>query len=366
METTKTKMEETIKSKEVIAYKGMNSDMSCRDFKYEVGKSYKTDKAELCNCGFHACLNPRDVLGYYWQEEGSRYFKVKLFGEIAKCGMLYTNVAATEITILEEITDTFDEVINTTEWWKNDNVLDLLYFLDGFAIVRRRNNEYNFINTKGKLLSEQWFEWVSNFFNGFAVVRREDTLYNLIDTNGNYLFDKWFSYIDYFKDGIARVQRSDKQCNYINKNGKIISDEWFMWVNDFEDEFARVKREDKLQNLINKDGKILSEQWFDWISGFYDGFSVIGRGNHEYNYIDKQGKIISSEWFKWLDYFHNGFARVQRFDDLMNFIGEDGKIISDEWFRYVDYFDEYDLAVVQRTNGEQCKIDKNGNIVICK
>ena len=30
------------------------------------------------------------------------------------------------------------------------------------------------------------------------------------------------------------------------------------------------------------------------------------------------------------------------------------------------YFDEYDLAVVERTNGELCKIDKNGNIVVRK
>ena len=40
-------MEKTIKGIEVIAYKGMKSNMTCRNFQYEVGKSYKTDKAEL-------------------------------------------------------------------------------------------------------------------------------------------------------------------------------------------------------------------------------------------------------------------------------------------------------------------------------
>ena len=137
------------------------------------------------------------------------------------------------------------------------------------------------------------------------------------------------------KEGLTKVQRlSDGKCNYIDANGKILSDIWFEWIGDFYDD--------------------------------NDDFALVGRENHEYNYIDKQGKLLSEEWFKWLDYFHNGFARVQRFDDLMNFINTDGKIISDEWFRYVDYFDEYDLAVVQRTNGEQCKIDKTGKIVICK
>ena len=131
-----------------------------------------------------------------------------------------------------------------------------------------------------------------------------------------------------------------------------------------KEEFTRVQRvTDRKYNLINKNGKFVSEQWFMWVSDFYDGLAVVRIENNQHNYIDKQGKILSSEWFKWLDYFHDGFARVQRFDDTMNFITKDGKIISNEWFRYADYFDEYDLAVVERTNGEQAKIDKNGKIV---
>ena len=141
-------MEKTIKGIEVIAYKGMNSDMTCKGFQYELGKSYKTDKVKINECGFHACLNPLDVLGYYKQSKNSRYFKVKLSGEITKCDKFDTKVAATEITILEEITDTFNEVIKT-EWWKSDNVLHFLYYSDGFARVQRGDNLYNFIDKDG-------------------------------------------------------------------------------------------------------------------------------------------------------------------------------------------------------------------------
>ena len=134
-----------------------------------------------------------------------------------------------------------------------------------------------------------------------------------------------------------------------------------------KEEFTKVQRvTDNKYNLITADGKLLSKQWFDWIDYFHDGLAIVRREDYLNNFIDKQGKLLSNEWFKWLDYFHNGLARVQRFDDTMNFITKDGKIISNEWFRYADYFDEYDLAVVQRTNGEQCKIDKNGNIVVRK
>jgi len=46
-------------------YKGFNKDLKCRDFQFEVGKTYEEKTASLCNSGFHACENPIDCLGYY-------------------------------------------------------------------------------------------------------------------------------------------------------------------------------------------------------------------------------------------------------------------------------------------------------------
>ena len=215
-------MEETIKRKEVIAYKGMEFNMTCKGFHYELGKTYKTDKVELCDIGFHACLNPRDVLEYYTQTEGSRYFKVKLSGEITKCDEIDTKVAATEITILEDIN--IKELRNITEWWKNENVIDLLYFSEGFARIRRVDRKYNYIDKQGKLLSEQWFEWAGIFYKGFARVRREDYLYNYIDTKGKILSNEWFFWADYFKDGLAVVGRTNGELCKIDKSGKLYKD----------------------------------------------------------------------------------------------------------------------------------------------
>ena len=216
-------MGKTIKIKEVIAYKGMNSDMTCKGFQYEIGKTYKTDKAKLCNCGFHACLNPIDVLDYYPKYKASRYFKVKLSGEITKCGFEDTNVAATEITILEEIpSNIFDEIINNTEWWKNDNILDLLYYIEGFAAVRRGDELYNFIDTKGKILSEQWFDWVDDFKDGFARLQRSDDLMNFIDANGKILSNDWLAWVGDFENGFAKVQRTNGELAKIDKTGEIV------------------------------------------------------------------------------------------------------------------------------------------------
>lgn len=249
-------MEETIKGIEVIAYKGMNSDMSCRDFKYELGKTYKTDKVKLCEWGFHACLNPRDVLDYYPRYASSRYFKVKLSGDITKCGFEDTKVSATEITILEEITDNFNEVIETTEWWKTNNVLDLLYYQENFAKVQRANGDWNFIDKEGELLSKEWFMYVYEFSDGFAIVRNKNHVYNFIDKHGKLLLNEWFIYVSYFYDGFAKVQRTNGEYNFINKDGKILSDEWFNWAGRFCEGFAGVRTTNDEWRKIDKTGKL--------------------------------------------------------------------------------------------------------------
>ena len=82
-------------------YKGMNTDMTCRGFQYEVGKEYETDKAEACECGFHACEYPLDVFNYY-SPAGSRFFEVEQSGEISKKND-DTKVASTKIKIGAEI-----------------------------------------------------------------------------------------------------------------------------------------------------------------------------------------------------------------------------------------------------------------------
>ena len=285
-------MRNIIKRKEVIAYKGMEFNMTCKGFQYEIEKTYKTDNVELCKCGFHACLNPIDVLDYYSKYKASRFFKVKLSGEITKCGFEDTKVAATEITILEEIN--IDEALNITEWWKNDNVLDLLYYHEGFARVQREDGLRNFIDRKGNYLSNEWFKDVSFFNEGFAIVqRRSDYLFNFIDKQGNYLSNEWFKWLDNFKDGFAIVEREDGLRNFIDRKGNYLSNEWFDCVGYFCEGFARVqRRSDYLFNFIDKQGNYLSNEWFKWLDNFYEGFAEVKRTNGEWCKIDKTGKLI--------------------------------------------------------------------------
>ena len=70
-------MEQKIK-----AYKAFDKDLSCRGFKYEVGKKYEeTGNIKACEKGFHACPYPLDVFGYY-APAGSRFCEVEQSGKI--------------------------------------------------------------------------------------------------------------------------------------------------------------------------------------------------------------------------------------------------------------------------------------------
>lgn len=49
----------------ITAYKGFNADLTCRDFQFEIGKTYEhLGDVVACKAGFHACEHPLNVLFY--------------------------------------------------------------------------------------------------------------------------------------------------------------------------------------------------------------------------------------------------------------------------------------------------------------
>ena len=61
------------------AFKGFNPDLTCRGFQFKEGETFETDKAKLCNSGFHACERPIDCFRYYTPNTAV-YHEVELDG----------------------------------------------------------------------------------------------------------------------------------------------------------------------------------------------------------------------------------------------------------------------------------------------
>ena len=85
-------------------YKGMDKDMKCRGMQYELGKKEISDDAIRCGeKGFHSCEAPFDVLRYYPNKNGNRFFEGEAAGKIDRIVAGDSKIASSEFTLKTEI-----------------------------------------------------------------------------------------------------------------------------------------------------------------------------------------------------------------------------------------------------------------------
>lgn len=72
-----------LKRNAIKAYKVFNPNWTCRDFQYEVGKSYHhKGNIEICSQGFHACVRAVDCFNYYDFMPGNKVAEVLCWGQL--------------------------------------------------------------------------------------------------------------------------------------------------------------------------------------------------------------------------------------------------------------------------------------------
>ena len=93
-------------------------------------------------------------------------------------------------------------------------------YSDGFAQVRI-GLKWNYIDTRGNLLSPQWFDDVYTFRRGHGIVKLYHRGENLINAQGHLVSDMWFDEAWNFRKGEARVVVDGKEYR-INTNGAFL------------------------------------------------------------------------------------------------------------------------------------------------
>ena len=87
------------------AYKAFNSDLTCKDFQYEVGKEYHhKGKLELCESGFHACPKLADCFYFYpFNKTKTRVAEVLVWGKV-EYEDRGNNLCVSNIKVVRELT----------------------------------------------------------------------------------------------------------------------------------------------------------------------------------------------------------------------------------------------------------------------
>ncbi|HCQ5967525.1 TPA: hypothetical protein OLZ70_001389 [Clostridioides difficile] len=113
----------------IEGYKVFNPDWTCRNFKYEVGKTYEHDgDIEVCEAGFHFCQKAIDCFNYYSFDNKNKVAKIEAIGLIKTDG---DKSVTNKITIVKEI-----------EWEELLNIVNIGNNNTGYGNTGNRNTGY--------------------------------------------------------------------------------------------------------------------------------------------------------------------------------------------------------------------------------
>lgn len=264
------------------------------------------------------------------------------------------------------------------------------YFSEGYAWVKRKDKECNFIDMKGRLAMCGWGWYLGPVRDGFAkIYKSERTVGTVIEhrTVSNYvrvpqgtlLLDKWYHMVSGFSGGIGVVSERtntnslspmDKKDNAVGTDGRMLFDKWFRYI--FEPRYGMVLLKDYDQNYMVADtaGNFLTEKSYPQISIFNERFVQLCKSK---NFIKKNMTVLKVDTGTVLccgeivaDYDTVRMVCVVMPSGRWSLVAYDGKFVIDEMFGA-----EFSVPVIRdgffmTTDGARCiRFSTDGSPVSC-
>lgn len=301
-------------------------------------------------------------------------------------------------------------VINSNGNWIIEPKFDSINnFYNGFADTYK-NGKQGLINTKGELVVECKFDFIGLVENDRVLVRYENQ-YNFVDLNGNLISKIPLLDAEDFSEGLAAVQfKENGKWGYLDINGKMKIDTLFSLAYEFKNGLAEVEIETTdtttveenyivlgpkfYDCLINKSGKIVDtieyvnkKRKFPLIGsantstlgklnsrgdtimqmkyrsfGYPQGKYIWYNTGEKYGLADTTGIILIKPIYEKLEYFSDNGLALARKDGKYGFINSKGEIIIEFIYENAKGF-KYNLAPV-KINGKWGFINRKGNFKI--
>ncbi len=184
-------------------YKAFNSDLTCRGFQYEIGKTYEMDDLPIiCERGFHFCADIANCYNFYDMSEDTRICEIEAIGDIDsnEDEMKY---CTNKIRIIREITD-YNRKANansSSSGYCNSGYCNSGDWNSGYCNSGNRNsgncnsgNRNSGNRNSGDCNSGDWNsgDWNSGNRNSGVFNTDSESTIKMFDKDSNWTYSDWY------------------------------------------------------------------------------------------------------------------------------------------------------------------------------
>ncbi len=268
----------------------------------------------------------------------------KVWGVSDEWGNILIEPQYEDIKLLNDAENLYFGVKNSNLWGvislKNEKIVPIKYssveYLSNksteYFLVRNTGELFGFLNEKGELANNEFYQKARSFKNNFAAIELKNDFWNFIDKNSKVISNGNFTEVaDFYED--RAVVRTNGGFAFINTSGEIMTNQRFFNISNFSYQRAIFTKKMKKKN-IKKDG-----------------------------IIDNNGKIVLKAKYQQIKPFSHSVALFygKKGKGLLSI---DGKVILKPQYTTISEFSKEGLAIISDNKRKKAVIDSTGKIIV--